>query len=247
MLIAFDIGNTAATYGIYKKGRLKQFGSCLYSDIPKIVKNCKESGVNNNQSIIVSSVVPQITSKIKNLISSKKVSLMVAGENLPVPLKHRYPKNGSLGIDRIINVYGALQMYKAPALVIDFGTAVTFDYLSKKGVFEGGMIIPGPELSFQALIERAARLPKKTRLPHKTRSFLGTTTIDCLHSGILHGYGAMTDGLIERFKSKYGKGLKVVATGGFAKHLKPYTRQFEIVDPQHSVKSLYLVYKQHNI
>lgn len=248
MLILFDIGNTAATYGIYEKGRLKTFGSCLYNDIPKIVKNCSFSGKNNRiTNMVVSSVVPQITHTIEHLVSRKNVRMMTVGKNLPVPLKHRYPKNNTLGIDRIVNMYGALQMVGGPALVIDFGTAITFDYLSTEGVFEGGMIIPGPELSFQSLIKRAARLPKNARLPHKTKAFLGKTTLDCLNSGILEGYGALTDGLIERFKSKYGKNLKVIATGGFARHLKPYTRNLKTVDPQHSIKSLFLLFKQHNL
>lgn len=246
MLILFDIGNTAATYGIYQKGRLFRFGACVYSDIPKIVKNCTKSGVNYRINCVISSVVPKITKKIKGCLP-KNTACWVVGENLPVPLKHLYPKNGSLGIDRIVNIYGALKLHKAPALVIDFGTAVTFDYLSPRGIFEGGMIIPGPELSFQALIGRAAKLPKKARLPFKAKSFIGTSTIDCLSSGILQGYGAMTDGLIYRFKSKYGNKLRVIATGGFARHLKPYTRHLDIIDPQHSIKSLILLFKQHNL
>ncbi len=244
MLILLDVGNTAVTYGITQGKRLSQFGSCLYNDIPKIVKKCRKNGANKSiDHIVISSVVPQITLKIANSVRSKGLKVWVAGANLPVPVKHRYPKGQKPGIDRLVSLYGAMRLYKTPLLVIDFGTAITFDYLSAKGVFEGGMIVPGPELSFQALTQRAALIPKKIRLPHEAKSFIGHSTLECLSSGILEGYGAMTDGLIQRFKSKYGSRLKVVATGGFAGHLKAYTQHLKTIDPQLSIKSLLLLFQ----
>lgn len=249
MLILLDIGNTAVTYGIYKGGRLLRSGSCIYNDIPKIVKKCLISGYSSKINVIISSVVPKIT-KSMTLGTGPlrfpgpvpKVKIWVVGRNLPVKIKHRY-QFSKLGVDRAVNIYGALRIYKAPFLIIDSGTAITFDYVSKQGVFEGGMIVPGPEVSLQALMERAALLPKNILLPKKAASFLGRTTYDCMVSGILEGYGALTDGLIERFRKRYGKSLKVIATGGFMNHLKPYTRQIDVVDLRHSVKSLLLLAK----
>lgn len=246
MLLLLDIGNTAATYGITHKNRLLRSGSCLYTDIPKIIDNCYKSGSYNQLSVVLSSVVPKITSKIRYLSKSKKADLWVVGKDLKVPVKSSYRRGQGIGSDRIVNVYGALEMHRLPVLMIDFGTAVTFDYISKNGVFEGGMIIPGPEISFQALIARAALLPKSMRLPKKAASFLGRTTYDCMTSGILQGFGAMTDGLIERFKAHYGK-LHVVATGGFATHLKPFVSGFDTVDPLHSIKALHLLAKSSGV
>jgi type III pantothenate kinase len=246
MLLLLDIGNTAATYGISHKNRIIRSGSCLYNDIPKIINNCLRSGEDVKLVIVLSSVVPKITSKIRSLAKSKKVVLRVVGQNLEVPIKSSYRKGQKVGSDRIVNVYGALRRYPPPALMIDFGTAITFDYISKGGVFEGGMIVPGPEISFQALITRAALLPKSMRLPKKASSFLGKTTYDCMTSGILQGFGAMTDGLILRFKTRYGK-LKVIATGGFASHLKPFVSGFDVVDPLHSIKSLQFLAKSAGI
>jgi type III pantothenate kinase len=242
MLILLDVGNTAATYGVYDKGRFLQTGSCLHSDIPKLAFVCSKSGKNNPLEIIISSVVPKVTQKVRSLLGEKGCKTWVAGANLPVPIKHHYPKAQKPGIDRLVCLYGASKLYQAPALVIDFGTAITFDYLSAKGVFEGGMIIPGPELSFQTLVQRAALIPKTLRLPRRASAFLGTNTLACLSSGILEGYGAMTDGLIERFKSKYGNRLKVIATGGFAGHLKPYTRHLKTIDPLLCIKSLLILF-----
>ena len=232
MLLLLDIGNTAATYGVYQGGRFLQTGSCLYSDIPKLVNICLKSGVNTKHfNLVIASVVPKITQKITSFSRKKGVKTWVAGQNLPIPIKHPYPKSQKPGMDRLVCLYGAKQLFQPPLLVIDFGTAITFDYLSKRGIFEGGMIVPGPELSFQSLVQRAALIPKTLRLPRKASSFIGSNTLECLSSGILEGYGALTDGLIERFREKYGKNLKVIATGGFAGHLKTYSRHLKNLDP----------------
>ncbi len=245
MLALLDIGNTAVTYGLYEGGRLLKSGSKPYSDIPKIANKFFKSGDKNNINAVICSVVPKYTQLVCNLFKLKNASVWVVNHNLQVPIRHRYRSLKKLGADRIVNVYGAVRMHKLPLLILDYGTAITADYVSAKGVFEGGMIIPGPELSFQALIERAALLPKKIRLPKSRRDFLGTTTYDCMSSGILEGYAAMTEGLIQRFKSKFGNKLRVLATGGFAAHLKPFVRGFDIVDDQHSIKSLLILFKDH--
>ena len=238
MLILLDIGNTSVTYGVYKKAGRKSFASSLFINIPKILKNIVKSGANRRIKVIISSVVPKNTRILKNMLSRyKNVQVFIVGENLRIPVKKSY-KSKKLGIDRLVNVYGALK--SAPALVIDYGTAITFDYVSKKGVFEGGLIVPGPQVSFQALIEKAALLPKKILLPKKATSFLGKTTYDCMASGILEAYGSLTDELINRFKAKFGR-LTVIATGGFVQHLKPYIHQRIIIDPKHSIKSLFLL------
>lgn len=148
-------------------------------------------------------------------------------------------------MDRIVNIYGALRMYKPPFIIVNFGTAMTVDYVSKKRIFEGGMIIPGPEIAFQALIQRAALLPKKLRLPYKRSSFLGRTTFDCMSSGILEGYGSMTYELIRRFKRRFGSDIPIIATGGFAPHLRPYAHCFDLVDDRHSIKSLLIIFKDY--
>ncbi len=241
MLLVLDVGNTAVTWGLFKSGLLKASGSVLHDDIPKLIRKCSLSGLNKHLNVVISSVVPKVTLKVQKATKSIKAQTWVVGDNLNVPISHKYRPLSKLGTDRIVNIYGALQRFEPPFLVIDFGTAITFDYVSKKGVFEGGMIIPGPELSFNALINKAARLPKKARLPKMTASFLGTNTYDCMKSGILEGYGALTDGLVERFKARYGR-MKVIATGGFAQSLKPYTKSFEVLDPKLSLYALLSAY-----
>ena len=245
-ILAIDIGNTAATVGFYEGGHLLDFGSIYYNDIPKYAIKKLKSGGYNYLDVIISSVFPKITDFLKKeLRCVNGVKLWVCGGNLTVKIRHNYSDYNSLGCDRKVNIYGAVRMYKLPLLIIDYGTAITFDYVDAKGVFKGGMIIPGPETSLRALGQRAALLPKNLRLPSKTGSCLGRNTRECMESGILEGYGAMTDELIQRFRQQYGKNLRVLATGGFAGHIRPYARNIQIVDPQHSVKSLLALWREH--
>ncbi len=244
MPILLDIGNTAITYGIYSGGRLHANGSTLYNGIPKLALKWSNSGLYNDKNVVLSSVVPKITKKVQKYFNpAKGWKMWVAGKNLPLKIHHKYKEINKLGIDRRVNIYGAIRIYKLPLLIFDFGTALTVDYVSAKGVFEGGLIIPGPEISFQALIGRAALLPKNARLPRKAFRLDARNTVECMNSGILFGYGAMVDGLVDRFKHLYGNKLRVLATGGFSQHLKPFVRSFNRVDPLHSLKSLLLLYK----
>jgi type III pantothenate kinase len=246
-VLAIDIGNTAATVGFYEGGRLLSFGSIYYDDIPKYAIKLNKSGNDYHLDIIISSVSPEITRKvILSLGKRKGQRIWIVGKNLPIKIRHKYNNYNDLGCDRKINAYGAAKMYRLPMLVIDYGTAVTFDYIDSKGVFQGGMIIPGPETAYRALGQRAALLPKKLTLPKKVQSFLGRNTKECMESGILEGYGAMTDELIQRFRKRYGNNLRVLATGGFSGVIRPFARNIDIVDPQHSIKSLLALWRERN-
>lgn len=143
----------------------------------------------------------------------------------------------------MVNLVGALEFYKFPVLVIDFGTAITFDVISKKGIFEGGLIVPGVETAWTGLQDRAALLPKfdlKAEIIKRKR-LVGNDTKSCMTSGIGHSYGAMTDGLIDRFKAIYGKNLTVLVTGGFSRFVQSHITHRVKVDPHHTLKSLALI------
>lgn len=245
-ILAIDVGNTAATVGFYQGGRLKEFGSIYYNDIPKYVAKLIKSGVNSYLYVVISSVLPKITQKIKSSIKPKSgLRVWIVGKNLPIKIRHKYNDYTELGCDRKVNIYGATRMYRLPILIIDYGTAITVDYIDSKGIFQGGMIIPGPETAYKALSQRAALLPKELPFPKKSRSFIGRGTRDCMESGILEGYGAMTDELIARFRERYGKNLRILATGGLAGVIRPYTKHIDSIDPQHSIKSLLALFREH--
>ena len=245
-ILAIDIGNTAGTAGFYEAGRLIDFKSLKYNSIPKYAIKCLESGRNSHLDIVISSVVPKITTFLKyKLHNIYGIRLWIAGSNLQIKIRHKYINYNRLGIDRKVNIYGATLIYRLPILIIDYGTAITFDYADAKGVFQGGLIIPGPALSYQALLASGAMLPKGRKFPGKSKSFPGRDTVSCLEAGILEGYGAMTDGLIQRFKSKFGPKFRVLATGGLAATIAPYAKGIDTVDPKHSVKSLLALFREH--
>jgi len=243
-ILAIDIGNTAATFGFYEAGRLLDFGSMKYNAIPKYANKLTSCGRHSHLDVIISSVYPKITYFLKcKLQSINGLKLWVVGGNTPIKIRHKYIKYSNLGVDRKVNIYGAIRMYRLPLLVIDYGTAITFDYIDSKGVFQGGMIVPGPETALRALCQRAALLPKDLPLPRKAKAFLGKNTRECMEAGILEGYGAMTDELILRFRKRYGKNLRILATGGFAEVIRPYTKNIDTFDPKHSIKSLLALWR----
>lgn len=174
----------------------------------------------------------------------EKVRPWIIGKNLRVRIRHNYRNINELGTDRLVNVYGGVKIYGAPLLIFDYGTALTCDFVSKKGVFLGGLIIPGPEISFNALSEQTALLPK-IRFPKRFPSLLGNDPRGCMKAGILQSYGALTDGLVERFRRRFGNQFKVLATGGLAKTIAPYTSHLKIVDPLLTLRGLAAVYKDY--
>lgn len=239
MILAIDVGNTSVAYAIYKGRRRLRSGYAVSDGIPGLIQKLFRNIYSiPSVDIVISSVVPKNTRIIRNLSRRRKgVRLWEVGRNLKVPIKHKYNNIKKLGSDRLIAAYGVMKIYSPPLILLDFGTALTCDYVSKKGIFEGGLIIPGPEISLQALSSRAALLPK-LKFPHRAPSLIGRDTVTCMKSGILHGFGAMADGLVHRLKRRFGRHCRVIATGGLASTLAAYSSQIEVVDPLLILKSL---------
>ena len=244
LFIVIDLGNSATTYGVYSGVKLKSSGYLQNNNIPKLIGYLHKSGaLIRSRSVLISSVVPDLTFKLTKSISrfiSKnrihRVESILKGKVLM-----RYSRK-TLGSDRLVNIYGAVRQYKLPILIADFGTAITFDYISKKGIFEGGLIVPGIKLSADALAEKTALLPKLKEIK-SVHKLVGRNTKDAMYSGLLNGFGALSDGLIERFRKQYDSKLKVLATGGFAMKIAPYVKRFDYIDPLHTIRSLALIYR----
>ena len=236
-LLCVDIGNTSVNYGIYSKSRFNSVHRVPTVNIPEFIHKIHEIiHVNPNTCAIISSVVPKIT---QILAKSIKQNLFIIGKNLEVPLKHNYSSLNKLGSDRQVNAFGGLRLYGSPLLILDFGTALTCDYISKKGVFEGGLIIPGPEIAWEALIAKAALLPKLT-FPNSSRHtpLVGRNTKIGMQAGLLQGYAALADGLIEKFQAQFKAKPRAIATGGLARAIFPYSSRIDILDPLLTLKSL---------
>ena len=190
--------------------------------------------------VVVVSVDPAMLKKQKRVLKRKYKSaeIFVVGEDIKVPLKCRYNKR-QIGQDRLVTAFAAKSLYGLPVLIVDFGTAVTFDFVSRNDVYEGGLILPGIKMSLDSLSERTALLPK-TYLK-KTSSFIGRDTVSSIRNGMIYGYASICDGLVSQFRKRIGKNLKVVATGGDARPIGSYTRSLKKIDPNLSLKGLYLL------
>jgi len=181
--------------------------------------------------IVVVSVVPKFRAVVKKSLSSviPKVKARFVGSNIRVPMKIKYRDPREVGQDRLVTAFAARKVYGAPVLVIDFGTAVTFDFVSGKGEYEGGLIFPGLRLGLKSLAADAALLPKIEL--EATRGLIGRDTRASMNNGILFGYAAVCDRIVELCREKYGKNIKVVATGGDAKLIAKYTRHVKTTHP----------------
>jgi type III pantothenate kinase len=170
---------------------------------------------------------------------SPSIAITILGRDRVVPIKNLYRIKKEVGQDRLVNAYAAKMIYGAPAVIIDFGTAITFDILSKKGDYLGGLILPGIELSLCGLYKRTALLPKVEL--KEAMSIIGRDTVNSMRGGILFGFGAMSDGLVSRYKEILGKNTKVIATGGNSKLIRKYAKSIQVVDEDLTLKGLNLI------
>ena len=219
MLIVMDIGNTNINIGCYKEKKLiKKY--YYPGNFDKDIKNADK--------IIIASVNKNNEREVLTRIKKRffKGEVLVVGKHVKVPLPSKYnPKE--IGQDRLVSAYAAQKFYKSPVLIIDFGTAVTFDVVTKEGVYDGGLILPGIKMSLQALDKNTVLLPEVQL--KKVGSFIGRNTQSSIRSGIIYGYVNMCEGLIKQFKKEY-PGIKVVLTGGNAKFLSQYTKAFKNIN-----------------
>jgi len=243
MLLLIDIGNTSTSYGLSKGRKITGLDYCPSYLFPERLNELLKD--NNTIPIsysIITSVVPILTRKIRKLCLKYTGPKRVwqVGKEVKIKIKHKYKHINKLGTDRLVNAWGAIKLYGPPLLLLDFGTALTCDYISKDGTFMGGLIIPGPEIALNALTEKAALLPP-IQFPKKCHFLYGRDTKAGMQAGVLQGYGAMVDGLVERFRARFGSRLRVIATGGLARIIRPYTRRINVVDPLLTLKSLSLL------
>jgi type III pantothenate kinase len=192
---------------------------------------------------IISSVVPQSIFNLRNLARRYlKVEPLVVGENVDLGIEVRIDKPSEAGADRLVNAVGAHMIYPGPLVVIDSGTATTFDIVAADGAFEGGVIAPGINLSVEALHQAAAKLPRIAI--QKPQRVIGTDTVGAMQSGIFWGYVALIDGLITRIKAERGEPLTIVATGGVASLFHGATMSIDHFDPDLTIRGLLEIWRR---
>jgi type III pantothenate kinase len=196
---------------------------------------------------IISSVVPQSIFNLRNL-SRRYLSVepLIIGENAELGVEVRIDKPSEAGADRLVNAIGAHIVYPGPLIIIDSGTATTFDIVAADGGFEGGVIAPGVNLSMQALHEAAAKLPRiAIQRPERNR-VVGTDTVTAMQSGVFWGYIGLIEGLIARIKAERGEHLTVVATGGVVSLFEGATDMIDHYDPDLTIRGLLEIHRRNS-
>jgi len=253
MLLAIDAGNTNLVFALLDKGEIKarwriatdprrtadQYAVWLYQliELEGLPKNVVDG-------VIIGTVVPRALHNLEVLATKYfKVEPLVAGQGAaqwPLALDVDEPK--SVGADRALNVIAAHEKYPGDLIIIDFGTATTFDVVDAAGAYKGGIIAPGINLSIDALVNAAAMLPRVAIEAPADRSVIGRTTESQMIIGIYWGYVAMIEGLVERLKAEVGRPVTVVATGGLAELFDKHTDAFDAIEPDLTIQGLSLLH-----
>lgn len=192
---------------------------------------------------IISSVVPQSVFNLRKL-SQRYFGKdpYIVGENVDLGLEIRIDKPKEAGADRLVNAIGAHLKYKGALIVIDSGTATTFDVVAADGAYEGGVIAPGINLSMHALHQAAAKLPRIAI--EKPKNIIGKDTVTAMQSGIFWGYMGLIEYLIEAIKQEYGQDMSVIATGGIASLFEGATTKIDYFDPDLTLSGLLEIYRR---
>jgi type III pantothenate kinase len=250
MLLAIDIGNTTISCAVIKRKKIVEkfflestlSAPALKGKLNTYYQHVKRSFVLDQ--IIICSVVPDVTKVVEDRAKKTlKISPIVIGRDQHVPIKNNYQNPKQVGQDRLVCAYAAKVLYGFPAIVIDFGTATTFEVINKKGEYAGGLIVPGIKLSTESLFNKTALLPKIENIK-APRHLIGRNTQDSILSGLFYGYGTMCSGLIGMIEEKMKGHPKVIITGGYTSLMKKYILdKIDIVDSDLVFKGLTLLAK----
>jgi type III pantothenate kinase len=194
---------------------------------------------------IVSSVVPQSIFNLRNLARRYlKVEPLVIGENVDLGIEVRIEKPSEAGADRLVNAVGAHMVYPGDLIIIDSGTATTFDVIAADGGMEGCAIAPGINLSMEALHQAAAKLPRVAIQRPRGNTAIGKDTVAAMQSGVFWGYIALIEGLVARIKTEWGEPMTVVGTGGVASLFHGATSSIDHFDPDLTIRGMLEIYRR---
>ena len=251
-LLAIDIGNTNVQFGLWYQGawvitwRARTVPDKMPDEYAVLLGNFLENSALTFAAIsgvAISSVVPRLTTTFVELVERYiHVEPLVVTHQTKTGVRIDIDQPAQAGADRIVNSAAVVALYGAPAIVIDFGTATTFDIVSADGAYRGGAIAPGINISQDALVNNTARLHKVDLLPPPC--VIGTNTIHAMQSGIFLGYVAMIEGMVKRFKvAMQDERVQVIATGGLAVLFNENTDAIDLIAPELTLEGLRVIYQ----
>jgi len=252
MLLVIDIGNTNIVFGVYEDDTLINHWR-LSTSIQKTVDEYaillnsllyfEKIKLNQIDSAVISCVVPPLLIPFE-IICRKYVGIrpILVEPGIKTGMSILYENPSELGADRIVNAISGYEKYKRALIIVDFGTATTFDYITSKGEYVGGAIAPGIMISLEALFERASKLPRVELI--KPKSIIGKNTVYAMQSGIIYGYVSLVDGIVKRMKEEVKTDPYIIATGGLASLIYKESETIDEVDEFLTLRGLKLLYER---
>jgi len=247
-ILVIDVGNTNTVFaivnnkGIYNKWRMSTSANRTSDEYEIHIKSFLSNVSNISISdVIISSVVPSVIYELKTFVKNIfNINPKIIGDTIIPKINISIDRPDEIGADRLVNSLAAHKIYGGPIIVVDFGTATTFDIVNKEGTYIGGIISPGVHLSMDALDKATARLPRIAI--NKPDKIIGTNTVTAMQSGIFWGYISLLEGIIFRIKKETKSEMKVIATGGLSKLFKTHSDVIDDIDEDLTLKGIALTW-----
>jgi type III pantothenate kinase len=252
MLLAVDVGNTQTHIGAFEGAELVEHwrfstdreatGDELAATVSELLA-LSDIQLADIEAEVISSVVPPLVPEYRHLFErylEREALIVGPGTKTGMPIRLDNPRE--LGADRLVNAVAGYERCKDACVIVDFGTAITYDAVSAQGEYLGGIIAPGIEISIEALTSRAARLPKVDI--EEPRSLIGKSTDAALLSGIVYGFAGQVDSICRRLRGELGEDVTTIATGGLARVIVGFTEAIDLVDDLLTLKGLRLIYER---
>lgn len=255
MLLAIDLGNTNLTLGLYEGDKLDPHWRLAtdHSRMPdeyglQLLGLLEHAGrtANDLTGIVLASVVPQLTQRVALACREYlKKDPLIVDTGIKTGIRIRYEDPKAVGADRVADAVAAIHLFGGPACIIDFGTATTFNALTKEGDYLGGAITAGINLAADALFTHTAKLQRIDL--QRPPSVIGRNTLHAMQSGLLFGYVSIVEGMVVRFRSELGSDMKVIATGGLAGIIAQETRVIDILAPWLTLDGLRIIWEMNQV
>jgi len=253
MLLVIDVGNTNTVLGLFDEDSLQhdwrirteidhtidEYGVLIYNLYMSSRMKAKE--IKAVTAIIISCVVPPMLNILEPLcIKYFNIKPLIVGPGIKTGMPIFYDNPKEVGADRIVNAVAAYDKYHKESIIVDFGTATTFDYISPKGEYMGGCIAPGIMISSEALFEKASKLPRVEF--SKPKTIITKDTVSAMQAGIMFGYAGLVDGIVERMKAEVKTNPLVIATGGLARIVAQETKSIDKIEEMLTLDGLRIIY-----